>query len=270
MIIYFHMKNNQETLIKENNNGDFMKQIVFDEGHDEAVSIEDTEVSGYNQLAEELKKLGYDVKRTKKISNEDLESADVLVVAFPRREFTTEEGDRIKEFISKGGGLFLLGEWANLHGVADCLNSISQKFGVEFKNNRITDFDDDYGRDEETMKTVLGSGEMPFLVKLVDFKIHPITSDIKSIGFLAGCTLETEPENAIALTDETSFADHRIDKFRQISEGSGPFIVATAKNIDEGRIVCCGDSSTFSNRFLDTEDNKKFGLQIFQWLLGEL
>lgn len=246
-----------------------MKQILFDESHDEAVSIEDTEVSGFFSMAKELKKLGFDVKKTETMFDAELDATDILVVAFPKREFSQEERDKIRDFVKKGGGLLLLGEWANLQGVAECLNGLSMQFGVEFRNDRLTDFDDRYARDDKTMETVLGAGEMPYFVKLEDIADHPITEGVKRIGYLAGCTLETEKETALVWADETSFADVRIDKFQQISEKSGPFIVAAAKKEGEGRIVFSGDSSIFSNRFLGTEDNRKFGMQIFQWLVRD-
>ena len=246
-----------------------MKQILFDESHDEAVSIEDTEVSGFFNLAKDLKKLGYDVKRTETMFDAELEAADVLVVAFPNREFNQEERNKIRDFVNKGGGLLLLGEWANLKGVAECLNGLSLQFGVEFRNDRVTDFDDRYARDEKTMESVLGAGEMPYFVKLEDIMEHPVTEGVKSIGYLAGCTLETENESALVWADETSFADVRIDKFQQISEKSGPFIVVAAKLEGKGRIVFSGDSSTLSNRFIESEDNRKFGMQIFQWLVKD-
>jgi uncharacterized membrane protein len=247
-----------------------MKQIVFDEYHDEAVNISDEEVSGYFSFACELGNIGYQVRTTEKMLSDELESTDVLVVAFPKKEFFSDEIKMIKEFVENGGGLFLIGEWANLQGVADCLNGLSAQFGVIFKNNRLTDFDDKYKRTHEIMEDVLGPGEMPFMVKLVDFEKHPITSGIKSIGYLAGCTLDTDKKNALVWTDASCFADHRIDQFQQISEEEGPFILAAKVDFDKGRIVAIGDSSPFSNRFLQTEDNKKFGVQILKWLSHDL
>jgi uncharacterized membrane protein len=246
-----------------------MKQIVFDESHDEAVSITDEKVSGYFSFSCELGNIGYNVRKTQQFLEPELENADVFVVAFPRREFDSDDINKIVEFVENGGGLFLIGEWANLGGVADCLNSLSERFKVVFKNNRLTDFDDKYKRSEDLMKSVLGPGEMPFLLKLVDFEKHPITKDISSIGYLAGCTLETDKNNALIWTDETCFADHRIDEFRQISEEGGPFIVAACLEYGKGRIICIGDSSPFSNRFLDSEDNKRFGTQAINWLAHE-
>ena len=120
------------------------------------------------------------------------------------------------------------------------------------------------------MKTVLGPGDMPFLLKLVDFADHPITRGVSSMGYLAGCTLETDKKNALVWTDDTCFADHRIDEFQQISEEEGPFIVAACLEYDKGRIICIGDSSPLSNRFLDSEDNKLFGTQAIGWLAQEL
>lgn len=247
-----------------------MKQIVFDEYHEEAVKISDEEVSGYFSFACELGNLGYQVRTTEKMLSDELESADVLVVAFPQKEFFSDEIKMISEFVEKGGGLFLIGEWANLMGVADCLNGVSAQFGVEFKNNRLTDFDDKYKRSHEIMEDVLGPGEMPFLVRLVDFKEHPITKDIRSIGYLAGCTLKTDKKNALVYTDQSCFADHRIDQIQQISEEEGPFVLAAQVEFGKGRIVSIGDSSPFSNRFLQTEDNKKFGVQIMKWLSHDL
>lgn len=246
-----------------------MKQILFDENHDEAVSINDQEVSGFQSFAKELKNLGYEAKKTQKPLGEELFNANVLVIAFPQREFKPEECDMIKDFVEGGGGLFLVCEWANLHGVADCLNSISRQFGVDFRNTRLTDFDDSYDRKDEIMKGVLGAGKMAYLIKLVDFENHPSTQNVKSISYLAGCTLETDKKSALVWTDETCFADHRIDEIRQISEKEGPFIVAAFNEVGKGRVVCIGDSSPFSNRFIEAEDNRKFGMQIIQWLAGD-
>jgi uncharacterized membrane protein len=247
-----------------------MKQVVFDDHHDEAVSITDEEVTGYFSFACELGKHGYETRKTKTTLSNELESSNVFVIAFPKREFYPEESKMIREFVENGGGLFLLGEWANLKGVADCLNSLSEQFGVKFKNNRLIDFDDKYKRSDEIMEDVLGSGEMPFLLRLVDFEKHPITTDIKSIGYLAGCTLKTDKESALMWTDESCFADHTIDGIQQISEDVGPFILAAVKEVGKGRVVFIGDSSPFSNRFLHTEDNKNFGVQILKWLAKDI
>jgi uncharacterized membrane protein len=247
-----------------------MKQIVFDEYHDEAVRISNEEVSGYFGFACELGNLGYQVRKTEGMLSNELASSNVLVVAFPQKEFNSNEIQMIREFVNDGGGLFLIGEWANLKGVADCLNSLSTQFGMSFKNNRLTDFDDKYDRKNEIMESVLGPGEMPFLVKIVDFEEHPTTYGVNSIGYLAGCTLETDKKNALVWTDHSCFADHRIDEFQQISEEEGPFILAAKLEYGKGRVISIGDSSPFSNRFLQTEDNKKFGLQILKWLSHDL
>jgi hypothetical protein len=247
-----------------------MSQIIFDESHDEAVSINDDGVSGFLNYANELKKLGFDVKSTQKKLDSELEDASVLVVAFPKREFNLKESKKIRDFVENGGGLFLIGEWANLHNVSENLNAISKQFNIEFRNDRLTDFDDAYSRDEKMMKTVLGVGKMPYMIKLVDFTKHPITEDVKSIGYFAGCTLDTESESALVWTDETCFGDHRIDEFQQISEASGPFVLAAAKEVGKGKVVCLGDTSSFSNRFIVTEDNARFGTQIVKWLAGDL
>lgn len=241
--------------------------ILFDEIHDEGISIEDEGVSGFSSFAQELRDLGYEVKKSGKSLQEDLENAKVMVLAVPQKEFKEEERSIIINFVKNGGGLLLIGEWGNLHLVADCLNSISDQFGVKFRNDRLTDFDACYDRDAEIMKDVLGAGKMAYLLKLFDFEAHPITKNIRSIGYLAGCTLDTDEKSALVRSDETCFADRkRIDEFQQISEMSGPFIVAAFKEFERGRVVCSGDSSTFSNRFLGTEDNKRFGMQILKWL----
>jgi hypothetical protein len=247
-----------------------MSQIFFDETHDEAVSINDDGVGGFLSLANELRKLGYDVKTSEKSLESELEEASVLVVTFPKREFNFEESKNIKDFVENGGGLFLIGEWANIHKVSENLNFLSKQFNIEFRNDRLTDFDDAYSRDEKMMKTVLGAGNMPYMIKLVDFEKHPTTQGVTSIGYFAGCTLDTESESALVWTDETCFGDHRIDEFQQISEASGPFILAAAKEVGKGRVVCMGDTSPFSNRFIVTEDNARFGTQIVKWLAGDL
>jgi hypothetical protein len=163
-----------------------------------------------------------------------------------------------------------MGEWANLHNVSENLNIISKQFNIEFRNDRLTDFDDAYSRDEKMMKTVLGVGNMPYMIKLIDFEKHPTTQGVTSIGYFAGCTLDTGSESALVWTDETCFGDHRIDEFQQISEASGPFILAAAKEVGKGKVVCMGDTSPFSNRFIVTEDNLRFGTQIIKWLSGDL
>ena len=247
-----------------------MSQILFDETHDEAVNISDDGVSGFLNFSNELKRLGYKVRRTEKKLESELEDTDVLVVAFPKRGFNSHEREIIGDFVKNGGGLFLMGEWANIHEVSENLNILSQQFDIEFRNDRLTDFDDAYSRDEEMMKTVLGAGNMPYMIKLVDFEEHPITDSVKSIGYFAGCTLNTESESALVWTDETCFGDHRIDEFQQISEASGPFILAAAKKVGKGKVVCIGDTSPFSNRFIATEDNARFGTQIIKWLAGDL
>ncbi|MDI6917633.1 MAG: hypothetical protein QMC80_07545 [Thermoplasmatales archaeon] len=241
-----------------------MKKIWIDEGHENYSNIEDRGKEGFSKFGDYLRSEGYEVTSTKDCIK--AQPADILTIIFPKQVFRTYELQYIENFVKSGGGLLLCGEWGNLYGNADILNSISTAFDIKFNDDKLVSTEDIYKRKITFMGEELGEKSYPQFVKEFSFKEHPVTKELSRTWEYCGCSLNTRPNQVLTWTGKDTFSDKDADAKKSRDESSGRFITSAFAEYKKGRVVCLGDSTKLSNEFIDEGDNKKFVMNIISWL----
>ena len=237
-------------------------KILFDESHHPYFGISVKE-GGFADLARELRTAGYTVEsdRIGPISYEKLSKYDALVFSSytPLKAVTTDEMGAVKNFVEKGGGLFLVGcgwSWVDYSKLSiDVLptNQLGHEFGITVNDDMIID-----------PRHNVGDEANPIFRK---FASHPITEGITSIapyGYPGSLTLSGSVQ-AIVMGDEDAYSGYHQKTY---AKGAFPPVTAVA-TYGQGRAVYVGHEGFFAvtnGKGLYDYDNLKFALNIFKWL----
>ena len=251
-----------------------MARILFDDSHGENLVLEETAgSSSFSKLVKALRKARHTVgviHREQDFVPPTLKGAAALIVAFPSKKFSDRDVAAMLSFVEGGGGLMLTGEWGNLHGCADILNTVSQCFRVVFNKDRITDTRNIHEEEVRVMGSKVGMRKDPTYAMIRRFNPHPITRDVREVGHISGCSLSAPKNSVLAWSDEQSFADLDGDGELDEDELVGSFATAVSSDINAGRVVCLGDTSILTDRYFDHADNRRFLLNSIHWLTGSL
>ena len=226
-------------------------RILFDVYH---AAIDLTKFQG---LLSELENEGYTTESSlERISPSILsrENYDVFVLLGPCKSFSDEEEAAIRDFVKDGGGLIIFGEGGprmRSINIITPINNISAMFGIQFNEDTVVDPE----------RKIEGFDLWEQLV-ISNFNLHPVTRGVRSIGYLYGCSL-TLKGSAIPLAfgAETTSADGK--------EGKDVVVLAAAE-YGKGRVVAMGDYDFLivipEGDFLSILDNRKLGLNMFEWV----
>jgi hypothetical protein len=250
-----------------------MARILFDDSHGENLMLEEGSGSSLSKLVKAFGNVGHTVNtihREQDFGPSTLKGAEILVIAFPSKKFSNRDVGAILGFVEGGGGLLLTGEWGNLHGCADILNTVSQCFKVVFNKDRITDQRNIHEEEMRVMGQKVGMRKEPTYAMIRKFTPHPITREVREVGHISGCSLSAPKNTVLAWSDEQSFADLDGDGELDPDEVVGSFATAVSPDLRSGRVVCLGDTSFLTDRYLDHADNRTFILNIMRWLTKEL
>jgi len=247
-----------------------MAKILFDNSHGENAMLGDSGAGSFFKLVKELTSQGHtigEVHDEKDFTRANLKGAEILIIAFPSKKFSNRDVEALLGYVEDGGGLLLTGEWGNLHGNADILNTVAQSFKVVFNKDRITDTRHVHEEPVEMMGHKMGTRKVPTYALIRKFSLHPITKDVKEVGHISGCSLSAPKYTVLAWSDDQSFADMDGDGELDPDEIVGSFATAVSPDLKKGRVVCLGDTSILTNQYFDQMDNRKFLLNVLHWLL---
>jgi len=223
------------------------KRVLFYEvGTQNSMAIEDK----YSEFAEELRNRHYGVASlTKdKLTRQKLQGYDLLVIQNINKNLDIGEISAILTFsIQDGGGVFI-------NGVGTQTNQLTVPFGVSVDDGLLID-DTDPIPDEE---------------KNTFFQIRRFSEDttkktliegLNKLGFYEGHGLKiTGNADCIASGDEDTNSDTQ-----SFQIGDKPCI-ATATRFGRGLIFINSEVEMFSDDHIDDFDNRRFGLNIMDWL----
>jgi tetratricopeptide (TPR) repeat protein len=226
-------------------------RILFDEYFS---SIDLTKFQGFVSA---LENEGYTVRSTRERIDSSIlkrENYDVFIMSGPNRSFSDEEEKVVKDFVRDGGGLIILGEGGprmRRVNIYNPINNISRIFGIQFNDDYVVD----------PQRKIEGFSLEEQLV-ISNFKSHPVTKDVKSIGYLYGCSLTLESSaTALAFGASTTTADGKKGK---------DIVVLAAAEYGKGRVVAMGDYDFLlvvpQGNFLSILDNRNLGLNMIAWV----
>ncbi|MBN2373877.1 hypothetical protein JXL19_08840 [bacterium] len=224
-------------------------EVIFDQSKDQVFSPWDTGFMGFSEAALLLQRSGLWVSCNNRSLEEffkDATAASILVLGVANghsASYTQEEISAAERFVKQGGSLLIIGEHENMYGSGDFQNPMMERFGFRFEP-----------------VGVIEKGEVSPSSSEADI-FWPWFScpelDIADIRFfLAGNIHVSKPEEALAMTDESTEPENAV--------------LAAWKQVGKGRVIACADSEFLWNGNQDmgirVGGNLEFTRQIFLWL----
>ncbi|MFX1337926.1 MAG: hypothetical protein ACFFDK_04900 [Promethearchaeota archaeon] len=227
--------------------------VLFEESYDPWYNIN----GGYNITGQYLTSIGYTVKWMYPFNASLIDSADILVIAGGKDDYTLSNISIITNFVSNGGGLFLLGD---IKTYTTNIIPIAHVFGIDF--NTTAAYLIDPG-DE------LGGINYNIYYEESNFGTHSIMQGISRIELYgsSGLTINSGGTQLIVTdTDGTC-------SWNTGSIANGVSVMSATK-YNLGRVVVSTDFSILLNIDKDGDgsinlfdsDNDIFTTNTFQWL----
>ena len=249
---------------------DDRKRILFLEGHGEP-GTDNRDRTGFSVAKEILNKQGYEVGTLSLLTQTAVpDNTAIVAIAGPRKPITTDELDRIRTYVEKGGHLLLM---VDPDTQAD-LNPLLKQWGLQVGPGVLVDFQDRLAQGEPTV----------LLVRT--FTEHEITQDLNAAVLFPLARHVTFDEQVgkdwdfvqLARTSPNSRAvmkaTGRIIALDEKADIKGPLPMAAALAAKtppaEGKprpaIVVIGNSTFASNAFINFPGNSDFFLHAAAWL----
>jgi hypothetical protein len=228
------------------------KQVLFDQTHGQAFTIEQEGPLQLGSLATVLKESGLTVNATQQtITDESMTNIDALIISGPFRPYSTEEITTVKKFIKNGGRVAIM-----LH-IAKPMWGLLDALGIDVANGVIREVDG-----------VLENQAINFEVNT--FSPHPLTKNLTTFNLYGGWPLRSTDDRsrAIALSSNKAWVDLNRDKIFNQGDPVQQFELIVAGTIGEGEFVVFADDAIFQNKFL-AEENLTLAKNLGRWLSGE-
>jgi hypothetical protein len=245
------------------------KRVLFDESgsYGKLYTIYNSGASGTSVFANLLQENGFSVSKidNSPLTQEILEDYDVVVMMFPYRNYTDQEINYLKEYVSSGGGLLLVGNpWGVEDGNSDSIyNKIASGFGTNFAYNvLVVDPNENIG--------------LSNFIKVTDIVSNPLTSNINEIYYMQGTYLSNPGCSTVVINSgKDSWADNLFltpegysqnNQIRESNETGGPLPLYSAMEYGKGKIVFTGSAASFTNLYIYRSNGWKLGLNSVNWL----
>jgi len=199
---------------------------------------------------------------TSPITYDDLKNYDLFIVQASYKpklgpKPTASEAEAVRRYVEEGGAVIIWGEddyWGLW--TSDYVNVLASQFDVFFNTDQLLD-PTDY---DTTVVRVEDDPERHIVFHNVTS--HPTTKGVNSVWVHGACSLINNNPNAVTVIagDDDTYSD----RYPGYPKGSYP-PVAIVLQYGAGRIVFMGDSDWFR---YDVYDNKKFIMNLLQWLVS--
>lgn len=223
-------------------------EVIFDQSKDQVFSPWDTGFMGFSELTLLLQRSGFWISCNNQSLVDFFKEAPansilVLGVAHGHSAYTDEEISAAERFVQQGGSLLIVGEHENMYGSGDFQNPMMKRFGLRFEPVAVIE------------RGVISSPPSESDVFWPWFSCSPWgIEDIRF--FLPGNISVSKPEEALAMTDESTEPGHAV--------------LAAWKQVGKGRVIACADSEFLWNGNQDmgirVGGNLEFTRRIFLWL----
>ncbi|MHA1510560.1 MAG: hypothetical protein ACTSRX_02450 [Promethearchaeota archaeon] len=221
-----------------------MIYVAFDEAHKERGNLS-TNLKSISSMLNENGFTCYSYAEFP-IAKNNLAPYDILVLGCPdNAKFSKQEIETIVNWVTnEGGGLLMLSHAGGDKGRRSNLSELSEQFGIIFENDQVLDKVNNMGVENLPLITNFG---FP----------HPITEDISSICYRAGCSLTIANMSVTPVVSSSADAD----------PVESPLILST--EMGEGRIVAVGSYEMFRDNTsggYSEGSHAQLLLNIFYWL----
>ena len=226
--------------------------VLFDQSHGELFSPMNSRPMDYSEFASLFEKEGFTMKiQSKPFSAADLAKASAFIISGSFQTFTPEEIKTLEAFVRNGGKLIML-----LH-VAPLVADVCQAFHIDVTNAII--------HEQDKARVIENSDENFYLT---DFVPHSLFYGVKKIGVFGvwGLLAEDNSARILGQTSSSAFADLNKNKRLDAADPVQAFGIIALASAGKGKVLVCGDDALFTNQFIGTADNRKFGLNVVRWI----
>jgi hypothetical protein len=222
-------------------------QIIFDEGHGQLFSIDDTGELQLSKLADTMRASGAQVRKTKDIiSDNTLKGATGLVISGLFKPLQADEIETLVRFIQKGGRVAVM-----MH-IAPPLSNLVFRLGLGYSQTVIHERQNVIDKDIN--------------FRVTDLSPSPLFTGIDSFSAYGVWAIDPRDKSiSIARTSPNAWMD--FDNKGIISEKSlvGAFTIVAIGSLGSGNFAIFGDDAIFQNRYLEG-NNQKLAENLAKWL----
>jgi len=193
----------------------------------------------------------YDVGRIQEpITEQTLDTCDILIVKIPSKPHTKVEIEAIAEFVRRGGGLFVIGDHTNVFGSTSSLNPLLRAFGLALNYDSTYDLATSYFTKFTPPR----------------YTLDPIMQHVDHFQFLTSCSVRAPwwawrpilDTSIITTQADYSTKDFFATERYTLTSTFGAFTQAAAIPYGRGRVLIYTDSTCFSNFSLHMDGYPKF------------
>ncbi|MCF7730509.1 MAG: hypothetical protein K9N23_02435 [Akkermansiaceae bacterium] len=192
------------------------------------------------------------------LTAKDLDGASTLVIYDPDRRFNEDEIKLVREFVSDGGGLLVVGDHTNVFGSTTHLNELCEPFGFQFRDDVLFDLDEDFHQLIEAPPLAPAAWH-----GIGFFKLRGPTS-IRPTSLWTRPVYEVGHSKSVrAIYSVNNFYPPPYDDPKM---KTGDFCVASTSHYGRGRVAAWADSTVFSNFEIFYPGKCEYLLNTIHWL----
>ncbi|HOM95624.1 MAG: tetratricopeptide repeat protein [Candidatus Methanofastidiosa archaeon] len=246
-----------------NVNAESKKRVLIDIAHDEPISF----TAGYDMFINQLRNKGFILSENKvKITDNTLNSYDILLVIVPKSNFSPHEIAAIEKFVKEGGSLLVVGRGGSsldTKKTREVLNELTANMGIIFNDDLVTDTQSYYDNDATNV----------IVVNIID---DAITKEIFRIAMKLPCSLTLASNDSKALMKGSPQSLSRPYLSDPDKSGTPPkdplnpisgtdIIVAAKSNVLDGKVVAIGSSTFIEDHMITKYDHLRLITNIFDY-----
>ncbi|CAH3162276.1 unnamed protein product [Porites evermanni] len=241
----------------DNTEGQQSNTIIFNASKGELF----TPANGFKSLVRKLRSNWKVITNKDEITVERIATAKVIIFGGPRRKFTANEFDALKQYIEKGGNLLiLLGEGGETRFDTN-INFLLEDYGIMVNNDSVVRTV--YYKYFHPKEVLISNGVLNREINRAAGKFVPGSTDFdktdlgQSLTFVFpfGATLNVvKPAISVLSSGSVSFPLNR------------PVCAFHSSRYSKGKMAVLGSVHMFSDQYLDKEENAKVQDVVFQWL----
>ncbi len=219
----------------------------------------------FRRLFNHLNRYGYEHDRlvSGHLTPELLAQYDIVFINLmdtEKPDFTEEEISAVEEWVSEGGGLFLIADHTNVYRHAEKLNPLLEPYGITIRYEIAVD---------QPPHSVSGLG----WILVTDLTDHPVNDGIHEYSLQTGGPIDGPGGTGFTSAmgwgdfwDETMTGGFYGNWTKDEGEQSGPQAVVQAVTHGLGKVFIAGDQNMFGDPYLWFIDNGGLALNAFEWL----
>ena len=192
----------------------------------------------FSKLQRYIKEAGMQVEEVDEFGK--LANYDTIVFNYPEIPFTEDEAKFIEELVKKGKTVGIFAYYKNEDRIADTCNTLSERFGIKFNGDTITDNVNNYDNDN---------------LLIITSDLYNMPDNIKKVILACTDSLITTSPNARPLVHGEDTAESKLEEETLLF----------AEYVDpesDGKFIAGGTCVFWDNYSIDLYNNKEFSLNL--------